>query len=519
MSRSLFRQDTQMWNSGAAADYDDTVAAGSGLETSAATMLDDLNALRSQMSRILDAAAGNWYDDVPTVNTKKRGLQQLNTDLDDIEIKPLLYHTTVVSADVTVGNGNNFVILSVSGSEAPSQVAAVGAVTTEGAVVVQHSGTFGTHSLDELAGTSQLLPKTICEVRDASTGQRLQSSGRDIFALIQTEVATNGHTFNDTNQRVQLSFVRYTAGLDDLEACPVADIEDEVVNYSYPIRVHFDNIPEDAYLSGGFIDLSASVDVTLSNAIANQSGIANQAKDIQWNVVDTYSLSFTSDSGGTNIIDISAEAAGDTVTMNGDLDVNTTLAADFNQGVKVDTSGTTISIGDTAGEISSAGALKVASGGAADIEIEGANEVLFDDVNRSGWTATSVKLSEDAASWTNYKTAYGEVSLMDAIYQAGSSGTTRDKKVGYVTAVGGINADTNVTGAGGTPNLSTQLGDYSSVTFTTDVDVYVNGQLQWNGADAAANNDVYPGDSAANGDLKFEYKLKQNDVVTMIVWS
>jgi hypothetical protein len=489
------------------------------MESSAATLLDDLNSLRSQVNNMLNVSSGNWYDDVPTINSKKRGIYQLNTDLDDIEIKPLLYHTTALSTDITVPATQNYVVLSVAGSEAPTQSAAVGAVTTEGAVVASHSGTFGTHSLDEVAGTSQLLPKNIVEVRDASTGQRLQSSGRDVFALIQSESSTDGHTFDDTSNRVQLSFVRYTAGLDDLEACPVSDIESEVINYAYPVRIHFDNIPEDAYLSGAFVDLSASVDVTLSNAIANQSGTANQSKDIVWNIVDTYSLSFTSDSGATNVIDISAEAAGDTVTINGDLDVNTTNAADFNQGAKFDTSGTTISIGDTAGEISSAGGLKVASGGAADIEVEGANEVLFDDVNRSGWTATSVKLSEDNASWTNYKTAFGEVSLMDAIYQAGTSGTTREKDVAYVTASGGIAADTNVTGAGGTPNISAQLGDYSGVTFVDDVDIYINGLLQWNGADAAANNDVYPGDTPANGDLKFEYKLKQNDVITMIIWS
>lgn len=75
-----------------------------------------------------------------------------------------------------------------------------------------------------------------------------------------------------------------------------------------------------------------------------------------------------------------------------------------------------------------------------------------------------------------------------------------------------------MTGAGGTPNISTQLGDYSTVTFVTDVDVFLNGVPLYNGVDAAANNDVYSGDTPANGDLKFELRLRQDDVIMMIIY-
>jgi hypothetical protein len=86
-----------------------------------------------------------------------------------------------------------------------------------------------------------------------------------------------------------------------------------------------------------------------------------------------------------------------------------------------------------------------------------------------------------------------------------------------------ISANTNVTGAGGSPNISATLPSYNGLTFVDDVDVYLNGVLQRPGADASANNDVYPGDTASNGDLKFEYTLRYRggvtpDVVTSIVW-
>jgi hypothetical protein len=43
-----------------------------------------------------------------------------------------------------------------------------------------------------------------------------------------------------------------------------------------------------------------------------------------------------------------------------------------------------------------------------------------------------------------------------------------------------------------------------------------------NGANSAANHDVYPGTSPANGDLKFEFALKGTgshpDVITMTIF-
>ena len=73
-----------------------------------------------------------------------------------------------------------------------------------------------------------------------------------------------------------------------------------------------------------------------------------------------------------------------------------------------------------------------------------------------------------------------------------------------------------------TSNLDVDLPDYSTVTFVDDCDVYLNGVLLRNGANAAANEDVYPGTTPAQGMLRFEFPLRgggaKPDVLTMIVY-
>jgi hypothetical protein len=64
----------------------------------------------------------------------------------------------------------------------------------------------------------------------------------------------------------------------------------------------------------------------------------------------------------------------------------------------------------------------------------------------------------------------------------GSVGIVFLKYSALVTA--NIPAGTNVTGAGVAPNLDVQLGNYLSVDFEDDVNVYLNGQLLENGPNA-----------------------------------
>lgn len=509
---NLIRQDEQIRKS---TTYDDTIASGlTALVTNAVVLEDDLNSLRSQVKRILGTT--NWYDALSS-----RSLATVDTDLADIEAKKVLFRTEVLT-DITVPSSQNWKILSVASSEAPSQVAAV-ASTVVGAVVVQSalSGAgFNVHELIEVAGQNAISPKNICTVRDASTGQAIQSSGRDVYALIQYEsTGTDNAAFNDTSSgnRVKLSFVRQNSGFSDLEAVPVADIENKAINYAYVRRINFDAIPEDAFITDGeFTDMNASVDVTLDRAIDNQGSTAvSQSTDINIEIADTRVWAFKDDAAAT-LFSITANAPGtSTVEVAAATDnfVSSSAANNFVEGASFDTGGTPLRIGVTAGYFDTA---------SADLGIRAGGELYLDDSNQAGstWAQTAgIKLSDTSAEWDDFETAFGEVSILRAIYlaQAGG-GVTRSKAVAAVTSAT-VTANTNVTGAGGSPNIDLQLPDYSGVTFVTDVDVYLNGQLMRNGANSSANYDVYPGDTPANGDLKFEFKLKSGDVITMVIYA
>jgi hypothetical protein len=476
--------------------------------------------MRSQIARIIDVTPGNWYDDVPTVNSKKRALLQLNTDLDALEEKLLLSRSALFT-DIVVTAAQNWEVLSVAGLEAPTVPAAVLADTL-GAVVAQSAlsaGAFSVHELTETAGPNALQPKNLCLVRDADTGDPILSGGRLIYALLQYEsTGADGGSFNDTSggNRAKLSFVRPNSTYDDLEAVPVVDIAGKSINYSYSLRYTLSSIPEDAFLGGSFADQSASVDVTLQNAIDNQATTpVVQATNSLVTLTDTNYWSFR-DSASANLLQVTGNAGGSAsaVTLGAAVDTytNNAVSATFGQGITVDSGGIPLDFG-----VTTAGTLGTT--GANDLTILGAGELLFDDGNRSGSTwSTTIKLSDTTAEWDAFESTFGgEVSLLNAIQQAAASGGAISKTTAVLTA--NVSADTNVTGAVGTPNLDAKLGDYSAVTFMTDVDIYLNGQLLRNGADASANNDVYPGTSPADGDLKFEFNLRATDVLTMFIRS
>ncbi len=516
MGRTFIRQETQVRNSDT---YDDTLAAGSTLESAPTDIEDDLNSIRSQLKRaIWDDGAGNWYDDIQTVNAKKRAIRDLNVDLDDIEEKRLLFRAQVMT-DITVGAGENWYVLDVAASEAPTVTAAVGAGTAEGAVVALLAGASGSASLNEVGGPDAISPKNLVLIRDAVTGDPISSSSRQVFGLLQAEsIVVDGDTFDDTTKQVQISFVRINGTGDDLEACPVADIENQVINYSYIRRVKFDSVPEVAFLTGTFLDhVSAGVSVTLDTAIDNQVGAATQTdRDILWRITDTFDLKFQNSDGSRDLLAIMPDAGGDEIEINIDtLDINNVNNVDFLNGIVVDSGGTAITIGGSAGVMASAAALTVGSGGTSDLTLDAAGELIFEDGNKTGSTwAGALKLSDSTAEWDAYEAQYGEVSLLAALAQGANN---RSRSVAVVTDAL-VAADTNITGAGGGANLDAQLGDFSGVTFVDDVDIFLNGVLLRNGVDASANNDVYPGTSPADGDLMFEFPVKLNDVITMEIF-
>lgn len=597
-------QENQLWFSNT---YNDGLAAGqAALETASTDGQFDLNALRSQVSRIWDATMGSdWYDDAPTVNLKKRAILQLNTNLDTVEIKPFLF-PDIILPDVTVpatvnGTGDtiggaaptmtltdaaaaftadmvgrtitiagstspandgafpiigytsptvisytnavgvaeafagtwvvsdgDFVVLSVAASETPTQTAAVGAVTTEGAVVAFEAG-FPTGTTTEVAGPNALSPLNLCLIRRASTGEPvISSAGKEIYGLLQSEDAVDGHTFDDVNHRVQISFVEENAAGNDLVMVPPSDIGGEVINYQYVRRLEYLNLPEWAFLFRVFEDQIGGTDVTRQNAYTNQAAapvnvVTNSTLDLEgaglyWELRDDLEARLLAviegSAGGTSEVQI----ATDVDTFNVDAQVN-----DFAQGVTVDSGGSDIAIGVTAGHIETTGA-------AVDLHVQGGQEIFFDDTNQtgSGWVQTDgIKLSETQQEWIDFKTAFGEVSLLNAIEQAATA-TSRCKTYAAVLAAD-IVAGTLIEGPGGpgAANITADLCDYRTLSWVTGVDQYVNGKFQWNGVNLAAAKDNYPSAVAVEQQFGCHYMTYvlhwrggggNEDVLAMVAW-
>jgi hypothetical protein len=520
MARTFIRQDTQIRNSDV---YDDTVAPTlANFETNPSEIETDLNNMRSMLSHLLDVQAGNWYDVINTPSAlesgTQRGVSDLNTDLHAVEKKRILreVHSLV---DVTVTASQNWEIL--GAGELPAQTtAAVGAVTTLGTVVAAHGGTFGTHSLTEVAGATAINPLNLMVIVDGATRDPILSSGRQIYGLLHGESGvTDGATITDTTTtRVQISFVRVNATGDDLEACPVADIATKTVNYCTRERVRLEDLNEYDFLAGAIVDVPAGSTVTRQVAYDNQGTTpvdltTNATLDLEgagltWAIRDDLEA---------NLFTIVEGSAGGTSQFNihsavDELDIDA-VVTNFANGVTIDSgSASPVDVGVTDGHVETS---------AGNLHIQAAAEIFFDDVNQTGstWAQTDgIKLSETTAEWDDFETAFGEVSLLKAITDAANPGNARLSKV-YANVTVDANADTDVGGIAGGANLDAQLPDMSTGTFLSDYDTFLNGELLRPGADAAANNDYYPGTSLANGQLKFEFKVKANDVLCVIAYS
>ena len=520
MGRSLSRQETQVWNSDL---YDDSIApTEAAFETNPANLETDMNNVRSQLHNLLKNAAGNWWDDlnVPAAleTGAQRGVNDLNTGLHAVEKKRVLRDVHNLT-DVTVGGADNWVVLNTG--ELPAQLtAALGAVTSLGTVVVAHGGTFATHALTEVVGNSAVNPQNLTVIVDGATRDPILSSGRQIYGLLQAEGGiSDGTTITDTTTtRVQISFVRLTAAGDDLEACPAADIQGLSINYCTRERMRLEDLNEQDFLKGAIIDVGAGAGtIDRQTAYTNQGTTAvnvvtNSLLDLEgaglsWGIRDDLEAVLfevvEGSAGGTSQFNIGSDVD--------EFDVDAAVS-DFLNGVTVDSgaAGTTINLGVTANQIDSGGSLKLLST-SADLNLESGAELNLTDSYRSGSTwslATGIALADSSAEWDSFELEFGEVSLLAAITAASNLGGI-SKTCAEVTADAA--ADVDIGGVAGGANLDAQLHDLSAGTFIDDHDVYVNGKLNRGGANAAANNDVYPGTSLANGQLKFEYKIKTGD--------
>ena len=432
--------------------------------------------------------------------------------------------TTCVNATwggLTLSGGAGDVLILGAGELPGNTTAAIGAVTTLGTVVA-YEANFGTATLTEVAGADALSPKNLVKLSDATTGDILtDGSGREIHGLIQSESNTDGSTITTTTpNRVQLSFVVHNATNDDLELVDGQFIGGESIDYSFVERYAFDAIPEEAWLGPDFTDGGAS-------SGTRQSGYDNQgitpvdlttnatldleAAGIVWAIRDDLEANLfrvvEGSAGGTSEIEIGSDV---------DLYDNNAADVDFDAGISANTGGTRpIDVGVTDGVVEST---------AGDLEVQAAAELILSDGNESvGWSRNGILLSDTSTEWDDFESEFGEVSLLNAIVQAKQN---TERATAWANVNQNISANTLIDGSAGTPNITAQMPSYEGLTFVDDVDVFINGQKQRPGADAAANNDVYPSAVAgeqAVGAFYCEYNLwyrggANPDVVNMVVY-
>lgn len=427
--------------------------------------------------------------------------------------------TNVVSASAV---GSNVQVHVLTSAQIPSQTtAAIGAVTTLGTVCATASS-FGTAGLDEISGSTAVSPKNLCPIVDGDTRDPiLDSSGKRIYVLFQSESSTDGSTLSGTTpNQAQLSFVVINDAGDDLELVNFSTADS--FNYASIERVRFEDLNEQDFLKGATVDVPASSTVTRQISYDNQGATAvnvttNSILDLEgsgleWIVRDdAEAILFRiieGSSGGTS-----------TVAIEDDTDVFDVDAAssDFLNGASFDTgaAGTTIDIGvTTANAITSGGSLEIVSASASELQLDSGGRLSFtDQYEPAGWSLDGIALSDSTQEWTDFEAEFGEVSLLDAILQASSAGGIR--KV-HATATSTVTANNDVSGPSNDNNIDTDLGDLSAGTFVDDYDIYVNGVYNRPGADAAANHDVYPGTSLANGQLRFEYTITTGDEIMVM---
>jgi hypothetical protein len=156
---------------------------------------------------------------------------------------------------------------------------------------------------------------------------------------------------------------------------------------------------------------------------------------------------------------------------------------------------------------------------AGDLKLDGfAQLAVTDQWQTASGFGTDLVLSDASAEWDAFDTAFGEVSLLNALVQANNS-SLHTKIYAVVTANVAADADVSLADA----NVDTAFGAMSGGNFVDDYDVYLNGVLLRGGATAGANHDYYPGTALTpEAKLKFEFPLKgtgtKPDQLTVVKW-
>jgi hypothetical protein len=531
MARTFISQPNQVF---VTEQFDDTLAAGSTLQSTSTSLQSDLNAIRSQIRKVLWAGvSGSWYDAItaPSGTNSARGLNTINTDLTDLEQKRFLFRSQNLNI-IFVATGSNFALLSTSLGTSPANHAVVyhpllSIPTLTGTIVAALSaseGTYGSHSLAVASGSTVLTPKNLVILRDAYTGHHVTASGgRDVYGLLQVQSgALTGGSFNDSTARTQISFVNEVVinQTSSFVATAAASVGGRSYTYSYIRRTALDGLPEDAYLSNTvFLDVpdssggggggAALVDITLDRAIDNQTGIVSQDQNISIRIAAGFAWTFLS--GTKELWSLASSDTGDTLSVAVDrFAVSSSSPSTFQLGATFATSSASpVNVGVISGTV------HTLSG--SNLLLSGGSRLNFADYygSTSNYTGGLIPMSTSTIEWNTFTTGYGVSSILGAFNFMSQSLSGTVKRTRFTSGVStNVAADTNVTFP---TNLDVALGSYLGKNFRRDLDIYLNGVLLLPGLTSGDPNDVYPGTSPSSGDLRFPFIVRSGSQISVVV--
>ena len=454
-TRSFIRQVTQIRPSDL---YDDTLTMANA-EITAADIEDDLNFVRTQL-KVLNGQP-NWFD--PALDS---------FNLTAIHNKLFTYWTQKMD-DVTVGAGNNFVLL--TGATKPAGNIAI-ASTALGTITAQLAGVIGANDLTVLANNANVM-----EIRDAATNLPIYTaeiSGveKQIFGLLQVgAAATDGNPFGDTSSgdQAQLSFVYLDPATDAWVAAPISAIENKVIEYAYRVRTDFYHLPENAFDQQiTFVDNFAIQIVDLQDAYDNGNGVINlsSAKPLKF--------------------DLNGNA--DFQVVNGADNVMSTVKAS-----------SLINVGYN-------------------LALENQSELRLMEATTNGSTYTGFKAPATLAASVIYTMPIADGTANYALITDGAGNLSwgnvdmnSAKMVMVKTSVGNINANTaiDITDAVNFTiiNPATLTMGAIAADWSKNYDVYLNGQLLV--SDTAGSYDVF---WASATTIKFTMKIHKDDIISII---
>lgn len=248
MSTNIIKPSTQV---DSISIYDDSKPLNASLQTDSTSLENDIQGVLSVLNAIKDATlTGKWYDDIFEVNAKKRGIKQLNVDLNTLEIEV---------ANLIIENQNYYLV---SASFNTSTGLLTMTLNNGVDVTVNLDGRY----LTDIADESITNPK-LAHIATGTVKGRTTAGNGDVEDLdIETQLKP---ALNLTKNDVGLSNVQ---NVDTTDASNIADGSVSNTEFQYlanvtsDIQAQINAIPNEKYLvSASFSTLDGILTLTLND--------------------------------------------------------------------------------------------------------------------------------------------------------------------------------------------------------------------------------------------------------------